>query len=240
VTLECAGNGRALMKDRAISQPWLVEAVSTATWTGTPLKALLLKAGLRPGAVEMLFRGADEGVQGEEKQFYERSLSLAEALHDDVLLAYEMIEVLDRAFEGFQMRHSYRYSQSAEDAGEPVDRIRVRALMIPPGIPDFMTRARLLPAGPVTIYGRAWAGRTAVARVELSGDGGESWQDAVLAEPVSAYAWRGWSAQWQATPGLHVLCARATDAGGAVQPAEQWNYYGMGNNMVQRVEVLVE
>ena len=134
VTLECAGNGRALMRDSSISQPWLVEAVSTASWTGARLKDVLAQAGSRDGAVDVLFRGADQGIQGEEVQFYERSLSLADALHDDVLLAYEMngrrsapqhgyplrlivpgwygmtsvkwleqIEVLDHAFEGYQM-----------------------------------------------------------------------------------------------------------------------------------------
>ena len=41
VTLECAGNGRALMQPRAISQPWLHEAVGTARWTGTPLRPIL-------------------------------------------------------------------------------------------------------------------------------------------------------------------------------------------------------
>src|SRR6188474_3175755 len=44
VTLECAGNGRARMTPRALSQPWLFEAVSTAEWTGTPLGPLLAEA----------------------------------------------------------------------------------------------------------------------------------------------------------------------------------------------------
>jgi DMSO/TMAO reductase YedYZ molybdopterin-dependent catalytic subunit len=271
VTLECAGNGRALMRDRAISQPWLVEAVSTASWTGARLQDVLTQAGVRDGAVELLFRGADEGIQGEEVQFYERSLSLADALHDDVLLAYEMngrplppqhgyplrlivpgwygmtsvkwltqIEVLDHAFEGYQMVHSYRYSQSEDEAGEAVNLIRVRALMVPPGIPDFMTRTRLLGAGPVRLEGRAWAGRRAISRVEVSADGGQSWLEAALQEPASPYAWWSWTCDWQARPGRYELWVRATDAAGAVQPIEQWNYYGMGNNMVQRVEVIVE
>ena len=41
VTMECAGNGRALMEPRAISQPWLLEAIGTAEWTGTPLRPIL-------------------------------------------------------------------------------------------------------------------------------------------------------------------------------------------------------
>src|SRR5439155_15970829 len=68
VTMECAGNGRALMQPRPISQPWLVEAIGTAEWTGAPLRAVLADAGVDPDAVEVVFTGLDRGVQGEEVQ----------------------------------------------------------------------------------------------------------------------------------------------------------------------------
>lgn len=90
VTLECAGNGRALMKPRPISQPWLHEAVSTAEWKGAPLHVVLQKAGVSPKAAEAVLTGLDQGVQGEEVQYYQRSLSVAEAMREEVLLAYEM------------------------------------------------------------------------------------------------------------------------------------------------------
>src|SRR5215218_9990756 len=90
VTFECAGNGRALLEPRPVSQPWLDEAVGTGEWTGTPLRPLLEEAGLLEGAVEVLFTGLDRGVEGGVDQFYERSLPLADALADDVLLAYEL------------------------------------------------------------------------------------------------------------------------------------------------------
>ena len=90
VTMECAGNGRALLTPRAISQPWLLEAIGTAEWTGPPLRGLLEEAGIGAGALEVLFAGLDQGVQGDEVQFYQRSLSLADALRDEVLLAYSM------------------------------------------------------------------------------------------------------------------------------------------------------
>src|SRR3954466_11826450 len=64
VTLECAGNGRALLGgERAESQPWLIEAVGTAEWTGTPLAPLLRDAGLADRAAEIVFTGADRGYQ---------------------------------------------------------------------------------------------------------------------------------------------------------------------------------
>jgi sulfane dehydrogenase subunit SoxC len=88
VTLECAGNGRARMDPRPVSQPWLEEAVGTAEWTGTPLRPLLTEAGVGPDAVEVLFGGADRGVQGGLEHDYERSLPLEEAMREEVLLAW--------------------------------------------------------------------------------------------------------------------------------------------------------
>ncbi|MDQ6710882.1 MAG: molybdopterin-dependent oxidoreductase, partial [Candidatus Dormibacteraeota bacterium] len=88
VTLECAGNGRARLSPRPLSQPWLFEAVGTAEWTGTALRPLLEAAGPLDDAVEVVFAGLDRGVQGGVEQQYERSLPLAEALREEVFLAY--------------------------------------------------------------------------------------------------------------------------------------------------------
>ena len=93
----------------------------------------------------------------------------------------------------------------------------------------------------VTIEGRAWSGQAPVTRVELSQDGGASWADAVLGPPVSDYAWRGWTYDWEAAAGDHELCVRATDAAGHVQPDEQrWNLEGVQNNSIQRITVVVD
>jgi DMSO/TMAO reductase YedYZ molybdopterin-dependent catalytic subunit len=90
VTLECAGNGRALLEPHVESQPWLVEAVGTAAWTGTPLAPILREAGVAGGVPEILFTGLDHGVDHGVEQDYQRSLALADAMGDDVLLAYAM------------------------------------------------------------------------------------------------------------------------------------------------------
>src|SRR5262245_50333644 len=76
VTLECAGNGRARLIPRPISQPWLNEAVGTAEWTGTPLAPLLEEAGLLPETVELVFTGADHGIEKGYEHDYARSLSV--------------------------------------------------------------------------------------------------------------------------------------------------------------------
>ena len=269
VTMECAGNGRARLQPRPVSQPWLVEAVGTASWTGAPLRDVLLEAGLGPDTVEIVFSGADHGVQGKVEHDYERSLPLDVALRPEVLLAYEMngrplepqhgaplrllvpgwygmtsvkwltrITAVTERFAGYQQAVAYRYQRDEDDPGEGVSRMRVRALMIPPGHPDFMTRRRLLERGVVELRGRAWSGSGEVVRVELGVDG--RWRDAELQPALGPFAWRGWSARWQATPGEHELSCRATDAAGEAQPLEQsWNYQGMGNNLVQAVPVTV-
>ena len=100
-------------------------------------------------------------------------------------------------------------------------RIRPRALLAPPGWPDFMTRERFVRAGPVPLTGRAWSGRAPVTRVEVSTDGGRPGTDAPLApaDPAHPFAWRAWTYDWTATPGRVELLARATDEAGS-QPVE--------------------
>jgi hypothetical protein len=110
--------------------------------------------------------------------------------------------------------------------------------MVPPGIPDFFTRHRVVDAGRVPLRGRAWSGQGRVERVEVGVDG--TWADAQLDPPGGDFAWRGWSYDWDAMPGEHELTCRATDAAGNVQPVEQpWNRQGVGNNLVQKVTVSV-
>jgi DMSO/TMAO reductase YedYZ molybdopterin-dependent catalytic subunit len=272
VTLECAGNGRTLMPDHTPSQPWVREAVGTAEWTGTPLAPILREAGVDPAAREIVFTGFDRGVQGGVEHDYERSLTLEEALRDDVILAYEMngapllpqhgfpvrlivpgwygmtsvkwlrsITAISGEFQGWQQLYAYRIMQSEDDTGgPPVTRILPRSLLVPPGIPEFLTRDRRLAPGPCALYGRAWSGWAPVERVEVSVDGGASWAEARLEPPLGRYAWRGFAFDWDATPGEHELCCRATDGAGHVQPLEpEWNHGGMCNNAVQRVRVTV-
>ncbi|MCU1553826.1 MAG: sulfite oxidase, partial [Arthrobacter sp.] len=90
VTLECAGNGRSLLRPRPLSQPWRLEGVGTAVWTGVPLAYLLTQAGVQDDAVEVVFTGADAGIQGGVRQQFARSLPIGEALRPDVVLAYRM------------------------------------------------------------------------------------------------------------------------------------------------------
>jgi DMSO/TMAO reductase YedYZ molybdopterin-dependent catalytic subunit len=269
VTLECAGNGRARLAPRPVSQPWLHEAIGTAEWTGTPLEGVLREANILPDAVELVFTGADHGVEKGIEHDYARSLAVEEAMRPEVLLAYEMngrplepqhgfpvrllvpgwygmahvkwlvrIDAVAAPFEGYQQRMAYWYKRDAVDPGTAVTRIRPRALLVPPGFPDFLTRTRFVERGHVALFGRAWCGTSAVARVEVGIDG--VWRDARLGDSQGVFAWRSWTFEWDATPGDHELSCRATDATGMVQPAiAPWNYQGMGNNLTQVVSVTV-
>jgi DMSO/TMAO reductase YedYZ molybdopterin-dependent catalytic subunit len=152
----------------------------------------------------------------------------------------ERIELVDAPFAGYQNRQGYRMRQTEDDEGVPLDRMQPRSLMAPPGIPEFMTRDRTVPAGEVVLEGRAWSGLAPIASVEVSADGGSTWAPAELEPEGERWAWRGWTHRWLAEPGEHVLCSRARDEAGNEQPLEMsWNLGGYANNAVQTVRVTV-
>src|SRR5688572_12623031 len=251
VTMECAGNGRGQLSPRYPSVPWLEEGVSTADWTGVPLAALLQQASLSPLAKEIVFHGADRGFDAGVEHHFARSLAVPQPPQHGAPLRLvvprwygmasvkwlQAIEAIDCAFDGFQQARGYHFRRRADEKGEPCTLMRVNCLMVPPGIPDFYSRRRTVEAGKVALAGRAWSGSAPIARVQWALDG--VWRDAVLA-PARDLCWRGWSAEWPATPGTYELACRATDAAGNVQPLEApWDLSGFGNNGVQRIQVTV-
>jgi DMSO/TMAO reductase YedYZ molybdopterin-dependent catalytic subunit len=205
VTFECAGNGRARMDPRPISQPWLDEAVGTGEWTGTPL--------IVPGWYGMT-----------NVKWLRR------------------IEAVGEPFQGYQQQQAYRMRTTDSEAGAPLSRMMPRALMVPPGDPEFLSRRRHVPLGPVPLAGRAWSGWGVVTGVEVSTDGGLTWRPGRLDHQPAVAAWRGWSFDWTPPgPGDYELRCRATDAEGNTQPDEPpWNLGGYSNNAVQRVPVTVQ
>ena len=272
VTLECAGNGRALMKPRPVTMPWFVEGVSTATWGGVSLRDLLAEAGVDTvRGRQLVFTGRDRGITKGIDHHYERALPLEEAMRPEMLLAYEMgnhvlppqhgfplrlvvpgwygmasVKWLERItvtagdFEGYQQKYAYRDTRRPEELGLPVTRMNVRSLFIPPGLPDGDSRRRYAALGRHEIVGRAWSGVAPVTAVEFSSDEGRTWRDAQLCRAPAPHVWQRWATTWDAEPGTHVLCSRASDAKGNTQPLEAvWNLQGMGNNSVYRVEVTV-
>jgi DMSO/TMAO reductase YedYZ molybdopterin-dependent catalytic subunit len=106
-TLECAGNGRIFLNPKVDGAQWELGAVSNARWTGVPLGDLLTLAGVKPGAVEVIFEGADKGAAVEKPTppgeiHYAHSIPLCKV--DDVLLAYQMNGRPLPASHGFPLR----------------------------------------------------------------------------------------------------------------------------------------
>lgn len=268
VTLECAGNGRRHVSPRWPSQPWGTEAVGTADWTGTSLHHLLQLAGIAKECKEIVFHGSDAGIDGGHVHNFARSLSTDMALHEDVMIAWQMngqplapqhgfplrlivpgwygmasvkwlaeIQAIDHKFQGHQQTGTYMYREDAGDAGTPVTGIRVKSLLVPPGIPDWATRKRLIKPGPVKISGKAWSGAgTRVTKVDFGIDG--NWHSAEMKPNKNRYAWSEWEFTWHAEIGQHELSCKATDANGNTQPLDApWDTAGFGNNAIQKIEV---
>jgi len=254
VTLECAGNGRALMQPRVGGEQWGLGAVSTAEWAGVPLLAVLHRAGLDSAAQAMIFKGADG---------FERGLTLAEARESEALVVYAMngellprqhgrplrlivggwyavasvkwlteIEVTDRPFSGhFQTeKYVYQWERKGGLVSEPVRYQRVRALISEPA-PDA-----LVAPGEVPLRGYAWSGEALIKRVEVSVDGGR-WQPARLLGAPDRYRWRRWELIARLGPSRRVrVRARAIDEAGNTQGDQvEWNRLGYGNNAIQEV-----
>ena len=91
VLMACAGTGRAQQRYRLWTHvPWGPDSIGCAVWTGTPLAAVLAAAGPLPAAAQVVFSGADKGVEKGKVQYYERSMTLEEAMRGHVLLVYAM------------------------------------------------------------------------------------------------------------------------------------------------------
>ncbi|MDC8450148.1 MAG: sulfite oxidase [Nitrospira sp.] len=143
---------------------------------------------------------------------------------------------------GYYMQAAYRLPVKPVEAGTtptvpsaPVEAMVVKSLIAAP--PEGET----VKAGPVTIQGVAWSGGTNIVKVELSLDGGRTWEPARLVGEDPPYAWRQWQFLWKTkTPGPVSILCRATDARGETQPEmSPWNPSGFLWNGWDRVTVTV-
>jgi len=269
VTLECAGNGRAQVSPRYPSIPWVEEGVSTAEWTGVPLAEVLAAAGLRTETQEIVFHGADRGIDRNLEHSFSRSLVPDDALQADVLLAWAMNGAPLPPQHGFPLRlvvprwygmASVKWLERIEAIDRPFEGVQqahsyhFRTAPGERGLPcrHMRVNSLLVPPGVPDFYTRsrvARAGRIEIAGRAWSGEApiarvefgvDGGWRDATLQPAAGEHAWRGWRAEWDASAGEHELSCRAIDAAGNVQPPEPpWDLTGFGNNAVQRVAVRV-
>jgi DMSO/TMAO reductase YedYZ molybdopterin-dependent catalytic subunit len=197
--------------------------ISTARWTGVPMMALLDRAGIRPGAVEVVSRSVDG---------YADSIPLHEAMRPSVLLAIGMNgRVLPREH-GFPARllvpgyygmKQPKWLGSIEVVDRPFEGYWEVRGWVKDAVVKTMSRIDTPQGGAVAgdlliVAGVAYAGARGISRVEVSTDGGNSWDEAQLETELSPFSWRRWAYRFRRSPGpvLRIL-ARATDGVGAVQ-----------------------
>jgi DMSO/TMAO reductase YedYZ molybdopterin-dependent catalytic subunit len=154
------------------------------------------------------------------------------------------IKVLDKEFDGNFMSPGYRMPNQPVKPGEavkpedthPVTALNVKSIITAP-LDGSTVQSRVL-----HIKGVAWAGEADVNRVEVSTDGGSSWQSAELGKDRAPYAWRLFQYTWKTPkPGDHVVLSRATDSQGRTQPTTPvWNPSGYLNNAIDQVKVHVQ
>jgi DMSO/TMAO reductase YedYZ molybdopterin-dependent catalytic subunit len=269
VTLECAGNGRSLFDPAVPGEVWGLGAVSTAEWTGVPLSEVLDRAGVRSGATDLTFQGADGGpVEGLDTPIrYERGLSLDQAREAGALLAYEMNGEALSAPHGYPLRlivpgwyavASVKWLTRITVADQPFEghyqtdkylyewvrngrdeREPVALMNVRALIAEPDPGARM-PSGETALRGVAWSGAGSIARVEVSLNGGP-WREARLVGEPRRGAWQWWELITRIDqPGPLAVRARATDAAGRTQPERaEWNRLGYGNNSIHAVTAQV-
>ncbi|MGI8958678.1 MAG: sulfite oxidase [Bryobacteraceae bacterium] len=135
------------------------------------------------------------------------------------------IRVVRERFEGYWQTTEYAYWDTSD--GNPVRRplasMGVKAVIARPGMHEIVE-----PNALYRVMGAAWAGGSDVTNVEFTADGGETWHVTRLSGPIERYAWRHWEYEWRTPgkPGTYTLLARATDAGGSIQPDKHDMNYG--------------
>jgi DMSO/TMAO reductase YedYZ molybdopterin-dependent catalytic subunit len=270
---QCSGNGRGLSSPRVPGVQWTNGAIGNARWRGVPLKDLLAKAGIKAGAVDVTFRGADQPPLPATPAFV-KSLSVEQALDPDVLVATSMngaplpvlngfpvrlvvpgrystywikslerIEITSAPFDGYWMAKAYRIpkndraNESPDDLAKettPIGRMNVRSLLVPPA-------GKLQAGSRISLEGVAFDGGSGIRNVEVSTDGGATWQQARLDADLGKYSFRRFRAEW--TPpaaGTFTLLSRATSVAGETQSAEpRWNRAGYMRNVPEPLEVKV-
>ena len=255
-TLECAGNGRSFLEGDVPGVQWGAGAVGNAEWGGVQAKLLLEAAGIEDGALEVVFEGADSGVEGdsEEAVRFARSLPLDMALHPDTLIALRMngeqlaeehgfparlvvpgwygvasvkwlrsLRVVDTPFRGFfqSVKYTVRRKTARGLSEDVVGMMLPKSEIIRPRQGDCLAPGLRL------VEGIAWAGPEAVAAVELSCDGGDSWRRAELVGPQHRYSWTRWRVEWEPPGhGSYRLLARAISTSGEIQPSRHNPLHG--------------
>jgi sulfane dehydrogenase subunit SoxC len=257
--IECAGNsgGNLAPAPAPGTCGTLHGLVSCSEWTGVPLSTLLDEADLLPEGRWLLAEGADAAGMS-------RSIPIAKAMDDALLAIFQNGEHLRPAngypvrllLPGYEGNMCVKWLRRIKVTAGPTmtkDETSKYTGLLPDGrslmftFPMEVKSVITSPSGGFTmrgpglyeISGLAWSGAGRIRRVEVSADGGSSWGDAALSDPVLPQALTRFRMAWRFDDGVHVLQSRATDETGAVQPtraaflAAKGAQYRYHNNSIQ-------
>lgn len=256
-TLECSGNGRSLLKEKAPGNPWTIGAVANTIWGGVNLKDVLQMAGLTDKSKHVAFEGFGKPVGGSGIDFI-RSIPINKAL-DSTILAYEMngeplpnahgfpmrvlplgwygansvkwlhkIIVMEHPYEGYFMDKAYRIFQKGQDS-------KTGEVVTEIKVKSIITKplnGETIKKGKLLITGMAYSGSNFIETVKISFDDGNKWFDCDFIGPNEQYGWRQWQYLWETNEnGKFTILSKAKDSSGNEQPLNgQWNAHGYCNN----------
>jgi DMSO/TMAO reductase YedYZ molybdopterin-dependent catalytic subunit len=233
------------------------DLISTAYWKGVPLKSILDKAQVLPEAIYIVFRCSDG---------YDVGIPLDRGIMDGTILAYEMngvplpaehgfpvraivpglygmmnakwitdIELVDRVYEGFWQRRGWANNAKYQTHSKivfPGDALRNRFEQLSINATTIGSKS--------PIAGIAFAGDRGISKVEVSTDGGNTWQTASIKDPLSINSWVLWALDWiPQNKGRYNILVRATDKTGNIQTAEIRDNYPNGSTGYHSVEETV-
>ncbi len=238
IFLECGGNSNAGWHSEPIQRPVgsFHGMVSCSEWTGVPVSVLLDEAGVDASAAWAVLEGADAGALNV-------SLPLDKLREDCIVAIYQNGERI-RPEQGYPLRLivpgwegivNVKWLRRLELTAEPAmtrDETAKYTELQPDGkarqftyvmeaksvITSPSAMQRLKDPGVYEIKGLAWSGRGRIARVDISADGGKTWAEAALQEPVLPRCLTRFRAAWNWSGKPAVLKSRATDETGYVQP----------------------
>jgi DMSO/TMAO reductase YedYZ molybdopterin-dependent catalytic subunit len=234
------------------------DLISTAYWKGVSLKSILEKAQVLPEAIYIVFRCSDG---------YDVGIPIDRGLMDGTILAYEMngvplppehgfpvraivpglygmmnakwitdIELVDTVYEGFWQRRGWANNakyQTHSKIAFPGDALRNR-------FEELSTTNAAAIGSKSPIAGMAFAGDRGISKVEVSTDGGNTWQTASIKDPLSSNSWVLWALDWiPQNKGKYNIIVRATDKAGSIQTAEIRDNYPNGSTGYHSVEETV-
>jgi DMSO/TMAO reductase YedYZ molybdopterin-dependent catalytic subunit len=260
VTLECAGNGRRFLDPPVPGEQWGLGAVGTANWTGASLASVLDGIPVS-GAVEILFRGADEGTPKDlgRRIAFERALPIETALNGNVLVATQMNgEPIPREHGGpirlivpsWYGMASVKWLAEIELLDRPFEGFFQKDRYVIDGRPLRGIEPRAVITSPadgtevsgesLEVRGYSWSGLAPLGRVDLMENDGTPLASTSFPPDASAFAWHEFAFRISLGPGEHDLVARAVDRDGNTQPMSQrWNTLGYANNAVRPTRIRV-